>query len=329
MSENKHCKVLIVGSGPAGYSAAVYAARANLSPVIVSGMEQGGQLMSTTDVDNWPGDNDGVQGPDLMTRMQQHAERFDTEIINDYITDVDFSKRPFTLNGAGSTYTADAVIIATGASARYLGLESEEAFKGKGVSACATCDGFFYRGQKVAVIGGGNTAVEEALFLSNIADHVTIVHRRDKFSSEKILSDQLIEKAKTGNITIEYNHTLDEVLGDTMGVTGLRLKGNDGKTKEIDVHGVFIAIGHTPNTGIFEGHLEMKHGYIQVQSGVKGNATQTSVEGVFAAGDVADHVYRQAVTSAGTGCMAALDAERFIGEQFIIINKICRYNSDF
>jgi thioredoxin reductase (NADPH) len=314
MSENKHCKTLIIGSGPAGYSAAVYAARANLSPVIVSGMEQGGQLMSTTDVDNWPGDNEGVQGPDLMTRMQQHAERFDTEIINDYIIDVDFSKRPFTLNGAATTYTADAVIIATGASARYLGLESEEAFKGKGVSACATCDGFFYRGQKVAVIGGGNTAVEEALFLSNIADHVTIVHRRDKFSSEKILSDQLIEKAKTGNITIEYNHNLDEVLGDTMGVTGLRLKGNDGKTKEIDVHGVFIAIGHTPNTGIFEGHLEMKHGYIQIQSGTKGNATQTSVEGVFAAGDVADHVYRQAVTSAGTGCMAALDAERFIGE---------------
>jgi thioredoxin reductase (NADPH) len=314
MSENKHCKTLIIGSGPAGYSAAVYAARANLSPVIVSGMEQGGQLMSTTDVDNWPGDNEGVQGPDLMTRMQQHAERFDTEIINDYIIDVDFSKRPFTLNGAATTYTADAVIIATGASARYLGLESEEAFKGKGVSACATCDGFFYRGQKVAVIGGGNTAVEEALFLSNIADHVTIVHRRDKFSSEKILSDQLIEKAKTGNITIEYNHNLDEVLGDTMGVTGLRLKGNDGKTKEIDVHGVFIAIGHTPNTGIFEGHLEMKHGYIQIQSGTQGNATQTSVEGVFAAGDVADHVYRQAVTSAGTGCMAALDAERFIGE---------------
>ena len=314
MSENKHCKTLIIGSGPAGYSAAVYAARANLSPVIVSGMEQGGQLMSTTDVDNWPGDNEGVQGPDLMTRMQQHAERFDTEIINDYITDVDFSKRPFTLNGAATTYTADAVIIATGASARYLGLESEEAFKGKGVSACATCDGFFYRGQKVAVIGGGNTAVEEALFLSNIADHVTIVHRRDKFSSEKILSDQLIEKAKTGNITIEYNHNLDEVLGDSMGVTGLRLKGNDGKTKEIDVHGVFIAIGHTPNTGIFEGHLEMKHGYIQIQSGTQGNATQTSVEGVFAAGDVADHVYRQAVTSAGTGCMAALDAERFIGE---------------
>jgi thioredoxin reductase (NADPH) len=314
MSENKHCKTLIIGSGPAGYSAAVYAARANLSPVIVSGMEQGGQLMSTTDVDNWPGDNEGVQGPDLMTRMQQHAERFDTEIINDYITDVDFSKRPFILNGAATTYTADSVIIATGASARYLGLESEEAFKGKGVSACATCDGFFYRGQKVAVIGGGNTAVEEALFLSNIADHVTIVHRRDKFSSEKILSDQLIEKAKTGNISIEYNHNLDEVLGDTMGVTGLRLKDKDGKTKEIDVHGVFIAIGHTPNTGIFEGHLEMNHGYIQVQSGSQGNATQTSVEGVFAAGDVADHVYRQAVTSAGTGCMAALDAERFIGE---------------
>jgi thioredoxin reductase (NADPH) len=314
MSENKHCKTLIIGSGPAGYSAAVYAARANLNPVIVSGMEQGGQLMSTTDVDNWPGDNEGVQGPDLMTRMQQHAERFDTEIINDYITDVDFSKRPFTLKGAATTYTADSVIIATGASARYLGLESEEAFKGKGVSACATCDGFFYRGQKVAVIGGGNTAVEEALFLSNIADHVTIVHRRDKFSSEKILSDQLIEKAKNGNISIEYNHNLDEVLGDTMGVTGLRLKANDGKTKEIDVHGVFIAIGHTPNTGIFEGHLEMNHGYIQVQSGTQGNATQTSVEGVFAAGDVADHVYRQAVTSAGTGCMAALDAERFIGE---------------
>lgn len=314
MSENKHCKTLIVGSGPAGYSAAVYAARANLDPVIVSGMEQGGQLMSTTEVDNWPGDNEGVQGPDLMARMQQHAERFNTEIINDYITEVDFSSRPFTLKGAATTYTADSVIIATGASARYLGLESEEAFKGKGVSACATCDGFFYRGQKVAVIGGGNTAVEEALFLSNIADHVTIVHRRDKFSSEKILSDQLIEKSKTGNISIEYNHNLDEVLGDNMGVTGLRLKDNDGNTKEIDVHGVFIAIGHTPNTGIFEGHLEMNHGYIQVQSGTQGNATQTSVEGVFAAGDVADHIYRQAITSAGSGCMAALDAERFLGE---------------
>lgn len=314
MSENKHCKVLIVGSGPAGYAAALYAARANLNPVIISGIEQGGQLMSTTDVDNWPGDNDGVQGPDLMARMQQHVERFDTQIINDYIMSVDFSKRPFTLNGAETTYTADAVIIATGASARYLGLESEEVFKGKGVSACATCDGFFYRGQKVAVIGGGNTAVEEALFLSNIAEHVTIVHRRDKFSSEKILSNQLIEKSKTGNITIEYNHNLDEVLGDAMGVTGIRLKGNDGTSKEINVHGVFIAIGHTPNTSIFEGRLAMNHRYIEVQSGTQGNATQTSVEGIFAAGDVADHIYRQAITSAGSGCMAALDAERFLGE---------------
>ncbi|SMN14729.1 Thioredoxin reductase [uncultured Candidatus Thioglobus sp.] len=314
MSENKHCKVLIVGSGPAGYSAAVYAARANLNPVIVSGLEQGGQLMTTTEVDNWPGDDAGVQGPELMERMKKHAERFNTEIINDYITQVDFSKRPFTLSGGSTTYTADAVIIATGASARYLGLESEEAFKGKGVSACATCDGFFYRGQKVAVVGGGNTAVEEALFLSNIADHVTIIHRKDKFSSEKILSEQLIEKSKTGNITIEYNQNLDEVLGDNMGVTGLRLKDNNGVTKETDVHGVFIAIGHTPNTGIFEGHLEMNHGYLQVQSGTQGNATQTSVEGVFAAGDVADHIYRQAITSAGSGCMAALDAERFLGE---------------
>ncbi len=312
MSENKHCKVLIVGSGPAGYSAAVYAARANLSPVIVSGLEQGGQLMTTTEVDNWPGDNDGVQGPDLMERMKKHAERFNTEIINDYITSVDFSKRPFTLNGGSTTYTADAVIIATGASARYLGLESEEAFKGRGVSACATCDGFFYRGQKVAVVGGGNTAVEEALFLSNIADHVTVVHRRDKFSSEKILADQLIEKSKTGNISIEWNHNLDEVLGDDMGVTGLRLKDNDGNSKEIDVHGVFIAIGHKPNTDVFAGQVEMEHGYITVQSGRAGNATQTSVPGVFAAGDVADHIYRQAITSAGSGCMAALDAERFL-----------------
>ncbi len=314
MSENKHCKVLIVGSGPAGYSAAVYAARANLNPVIVSGLEQGGQLMTTTEVDNWPGDDAGVQGPELMERMKKHAERFNTEIINDYITQVDFSKRPFTLSGGSTTYTADAVIIATGASARYLGLESEEAFKGKGVSACATCDGFFYRGQKVAVVGGGNTAVEEALFLANIADHVTIIHRKNKFSSEKILSEQLIEKSKTGNITIEYNQNLDEVLGDNMGVTGLRLKDNDGATKEIDVHGVFIAIGHTPNTGIFEGHLDMSHGYLHVQSGTQGNATQTSVEGVFAAGDAADHIYRQAITSAGSGCMAALDAERFLGE---------------
>ena len=312
MSDIKHCRVLIVGSGPAGYSAAVYAARANLNPVIVSGLEQGGQLMTTTDVDNWPGDHDGLQGPDLMERMKDHALRFNTEIINDHITSVDFSKRPFMLEGGDTTYAADAVIISTGATAQYLGLESEEAYKGKGVSACATCDGFFYRGQKVAVIGGGNTAVEEALYLSNIADHVTVVHRRDKFRSEKILSDQLMEKAKNGNVTIEWNHNLEEVLGDDMGVTGLRLKGNDGSKKEIDVHGVFIAIGHTPNTGVFEGQIEINNGYIKVQAGLEGNATQTSVEGVFAAGDVADHIYRQAVTSAGSGCMAALDAERYL-----------------
>ena len=312
MSDIKHCRVLIVGAGPAGYAAAVYAARANLNPVMISGLEQGGQLMTTTDVDNWPGDSDGLQGPDLMERMKVHALQFNTEIINDHITSVDFSKRPFTLKGGEKTYTADAVIISTGATAKYLGLESEEAYKGKGVSACATCDGFFYRDQKVAVIGGGNTAVEEALYLSNIAKHVTIVHRRDKFRSEKILSDKLMKKAKNGNISIEWNHNLDEVLGDEMGVTGLRLKGNDGSTKEIDVHGVFIAIGHTPNTGIFEGQLEINQGYIKVKAGLEGNATQTSVEGVFAAGDVADHVYRQAVTSAGSGCMAALDAERFL-----------------
>ena len=312
MSDIKHCRVLIVGAGPAGYAAAVYAARANLNPVMISGLEQGGQLMTTTDVDNWPGDSDGLQGPDLMERMKVHALQFNTEIINDHITSVDFSKRPFTLKGGEKTYTADAVIISTGATAKYLGLESEEAYKGKGVSACATCDGFFYRDQKVAVIGGGNTAVEEALYLSNIAEHVTIVHRRDKFRSEKILSDKLMKKAKNGNISIEWNHNLDEVLGDEMGVTGLRLKGNDGSTKEIDVHGVFIAIGHTPNTGIFEGQLEINQGYIKVKAGLEGNATQTSVEGVFAAGDVADHVYRQAVTSAGSGCMAALDAERFL-----------------
>jgi thioredoxin reductase (NADPH) len=312
MSDIKHCRVLIVGSGPAGYSAAVYAARANLNPVMVSGLDQGGQLMTTTDVDNWPGDHDGLQGPDLMERMKDHALRFNTEIINDHITSVDFSKRPFNLQGGDTTYTADAVIISTGATAQYLGLDSEEAFKGKGVSACATCDGFFYRGQKVAVIGGGNTAVEEALYLSNIADHVTIVHRRDKFRSEKILSDQLMEKAKNGNVTIEWDHNLEEVLGDDMGVTGLRLRGNDGSKKEIDVHGVFIAIGHTPNTGVFEGQIEINNGYIKVQAGLEGNATQTSVEGVFAAGDVADHIYRQAVTSAGSGCMAALDAERFL-----------------
>jgi len=312
MSDIKHCRVLIVGAGPAGYAAAVYAARANLNPVMISGLEQGGQLMTTTDVDNWPGDSDGLQGPDLMERMKVHALQFNTEIINDHITSVDFSKRPFTLKGGETSYTADAVIISTGATAKYLGLESEEAYKGKGVSACATCDGFFYRDQKVAVIGGGNTAVEEALYLSNIAEHVTIVHRRDKFRSEKILSDKLIKKAKNGNISIEWNHNLDEVFGDKMGVTGLRLKGNDGSSKEIDVHGVFIAIGHTPNTGIFEGQLEINQGYIKVKAGLEGNATQTSVVGVFAAGDVADHIYRQAVTSAGSGCMAALDAERFL-----------------
>ena len=312
MSDIKHCRVLIVGAGPAGYAAAVYAARANLNPVMISGLEQGGQLMTPTDVDNWPGDSDGLQGPDLMERMKAHALQFNTEIINDHITSVDFSKRPFTLKGGEARYTADAVIISTGATAKYLGLESEEAYKGKGVSACATCDGFFYRDQKVAVIGGGNTAVEEALYLSNIAEHVTIVHRRDKFRSEKILSDKLMKKAKNGNISIEWNHNLNEVLGDEMGVTGLRLKGNDGSSKEIDVHGVFIAIGHTPNTGIFEGQLEINQGYIKVKAGLEGNATQTSVEGVFAAGDVADHVYRQAVTSAGSGCMAALDAERFL-----------------
>ena len=312
MSDIKHCRVLIVGAGPAGYAAAVYAARANLNPVMISGLEQGGQLMTTTDVDNWPGDSDGLQGPDLMERMKVHALQFNTEIINDHITSVDFSKRPFTLKGGEMSYTADAIIISTGATAKYLGLESEEAYKGKGVSACATCDGFFYRDQKVAVIGGGNTAVEEALYLSNIAEHVTIVHRRDKFRSEKILSDKLMKKASNGNISIEWNHNLDEVLGDKMGVTGLRLKGNDGSTKEIDVHGVFIAIGYTPNTGIFEGQLEINQGYIKVKAGLEGNATQTSVEGVFAAGDVADHVYRQAVTSAGSGCMAALDAERFL-----------------
>lgn len=313
MSEVKHCKLLILGSGPAGYSAAVYAARANLNPVIVTGMEQGGQLMTTTDVDNWPGDNEGVEGPALMERMRLHAERFNTEIIFDHINNVDVSKRPFSLKGDSGEYTCDALIVATGASATYLGLESEEAFKGRGVSACATCDGFFYKGQKVAVVGGGNTAVEEALYLANIADHVTIIHRRDKFRSEKILADQLMEKAKNGNISIEWNMELDEVLGDDSGVNALRLKSMlDGSTKEINVHGVFIAIGHKPNTDIFTDQLDMQHGYLSVQSGTQGNATQTSVEGVYAAGDVADHIYRQAITSAGSGCMAALDAEKYL-----------------
>ncbi len=313
MSETKHCRLLILGSGPAGYSAAVYAARANLSPVLITGMEQGGQLMTTTDVDNWPGDNDGVQGPDLMARMQAHAERFETEIIFDYISEVDLGQRPFQLKGDSQRYSCDALIIATGASAQYLGLPSEEAFKGKGVSACATCDGFFYRNQKVAVIGGGNTAVEEALYLSNIAAEVTLVHRRDSLRAEKILQKQLFDKAENGNVRIEWNHTLDEVLGDSSGVTGMRIKSTvDGATKDIDIHGLFIAIGHKPNTDIFKGQLEMAGGYIKVKSGTEGNATATSVPGVFAAGDVMDHVYRQAITSAGTGCMAALDAEKYL-----------------
>ncbi len=315
MADAKHCKLLILGSGPAGYTAAVYAARANLNPVMITGMQQGGQLTTTTEVDNWPGDVEGLQGPDLMERMHQHAERFDTEIIFDHIHSADLSARPFTLTGDSGTYTCEALIVATGASAKYLGLESEEAFKGKGVSACATCDGFFYRNKPVAVIGGGNTAVEEALYLSNIASQVIVVHRRDKFRSEKILSDKLLEKSKNGNVVIEWNHTLDEVLGDDMGVTGMRIKSTaDGATKEIDVHGVFIAIGHTPNTDIFSGQLEMENGYIVVNSGLKGNATATSVAGVFAAGDVMDAHYKQAITSAGAGCMAALDAEKFLDD---------------
>ena len=313
MSDTKHCRLLILGSGPAGYSAAVYASRANLSPVLVTGVEQGGQLMTTTDVDNWPGDYEGVQGPELMERMRKHAERFNTEMVFDHINKVDLQQRPFVLNGDSGTYTCDALIIATGASARYLGLPSEEAFKGKGVSACATCDGFFYRNQHVAVVGGGNTAVEEALYLSNIAAKVTVIHRRDSFSSEKILSKQLLDKAENGNIEIEWNAQVDEVLGDDAGVTGVRIKSTkDGSTKDIDIHGIFIAIGHTPNTSLFEGQLEMEHNYLKVNSGTNGNATQTSIEGVYAAGDVADHVYRQAITSAGTGCMAALDAEKYL-----------------
>ncbi len=316
MTDTKHCKLLILGSGPAGYSAAVYAARANLTPVLVTGMEMGGQLTTTTDVDNWPGDNEGVQGPELMERMKAHAERFGTEIIFDHIHTTELGSRPFKLIGDSHSYTCDALIIATGASAKYLGMESEEAFKGKGVSACATCDGFFYRGKNVAVIGGGNTAVEEALYLANIADHVTVVHRRDKFRSEKILSDRLKDRAENANVTLEWNHTLDEVLGDNTGVTGMRIKSTeDGATKDIELAGVFIAIGHSPNTSIFKGQLDMDNGYISVQAGVKGNATATSVPGIFAAGDVADQIYKQAVTSAGAGCMAALDAEKYLDEQ--------------
>jgi thioredoxin reductase (NADPH) len=316
MSVVRHVKLLILGSGPAGYSAAVYAARANLNPVLLTGIQQGGQLTTTTEVENWPGDPEGLTGPDLMDRMQKHAEKFDTEIIFDHIHKTDLSKRPFTLIGDQGTYTCDSLIISTGASAKYLGMESETAFMGKGVSACATCDGFFYRNQKVAVVGGGNTAVEEALYLSNIASEVHVIHRRDTFRSEKILVDRLMEKAKNGNVTLHLDRQLDEILGDEMGVTGIRIKSTDSDTTEnIDLMGVFIAIGHQPNTGIFEGELDMKDGYITVKSGNQGNATQTSVEGVFAAGDVSDHVYRQAITSAGTGCMAALDAEKFLDAQ--------------
>lgn len=313
MKSEQHVRLLIMGSGPAGCTAAVYAARANLEPAIVTGLEQGGQLMTTTDVDNWPGDTQGVQGPELMQRMIAHAERFNTKVIFDHIHKVELGQRPFRLSGDSGIYTCDALIIATGASAKYLGIPSEEAFRGKGVSACATCDGFFYRGQKVVVIGGGNTAVEEALYLSNICAHVTIVHRREKFKAEKILIDKLVEKANKGNVSIVWNHSLDEVLGDASGVTGARIKHEtDGRTRNLDVSGVFIAIGHSPNTALFEGQIELRGGYIVVKSGTAGNATATSVPGVFAAGDVADHVYRQAVTSAGSGCMAALDAERYL-----------------
>jgi|TARA_B110000003_G_scaffold247517_1_gene258620 thioredoxin reductase (NADPH) len=313
MSNPRHIKLLILGSGPAGYTAAVYAARANLNPVMITGMQMGGQLTTTTEVDNWPGDVEGLQGPALMERMKAHAERFDTEIVFDHIDEVDFNQRPFYLKGSSGEYTCDSLIICTGASAKYLGLESEEAFKGKGVSACATCDGFFYRKKKVAVIGGGNTAVEEALYLANIAEEVVVVHRRDKFSSEKILQDKINDRAENGNVTIKWNSELDEVLGDNMGVTGMRIKNREsGETEDIALEGVFVAIGHSPNTQIFDGQLEMNGGYIKVQSGLEGNATQTSIEGIFAAGDVMDHTYRQAITSAGTGCMAALDAERYL-----------------
>ncbi|MDP5290800.1 thioredoxin-disulfide reductase [Oceanimonas sp. CHS3-5] len=316
MSQAKHAKLLILGSGPAGYTAAVYAARANLSPVLVTGIQQGGQLTTTTEVENWPGDAEGLTGPALMERMKEHAERFETEIVFDHIHTVELSQRPFRLKGDTGEYTCDALIIATGASAKYLGLPSEEAFQGRGVSACATCDGFFYRNQKVAVVGGGNTAVEEALYLSNIAAEVHLIHRRDQFRSEKILIDRLMDKVENGNIILHTDRTLDEVLGDDMGVTGVRLKDTQSDaTEQLDVAGVFIAIGHQPNTGIFAEQLDMENGYLKVQSGLHGNATQTSIEGVFAAGDVMDHVYRQAITSAGTGCMAALDAERYLDAQ--------------
>jgi thioredoxin reductase (NADPH) len=313
MPDARHIRLLILGSGPAGYTAAIYAARANLDPVLITGMAQGGQLMTTTDVDNWPADAMGVQGPELMERFQKHAERFETELVYDHIHTADLSVRPFRLEGDAGVYTCDALIIATGASAKYLGLPSETAFMGKGVSACATCDGFFFKGQDVAVIGGGNTAVEEALYLSNIAKSVTVVHRRDRFRAEAIMIDKIMSKAANGNVRIEWNHTLDEVLGDKTGVTGARLRSARGEaTKDIPVTGVFVAIGHTPNTQLFEGQLDMRGGYIVTRSGLDGNATATSIPGVFAAGDVQDHVYRQAITSAGTGCMAALDAERYL-----------------
>ncbi len=315
MSEIQHHKLIILGSGPAGYTAAVYAARANLNPVIITGIQAGGQLTQTTDVDNWPGDWEGVQGPELMQRMQKHAERFETKVIFDHISETELKSKPFTLKGDSGTYTCDALIIATGASAQYLGLPSEEAFAGRGVSACATCDGFFYRKQKVAVIGGGNTAVEEALYLSNIAAEVTLVHRRDSLRAEKILQDKLFEKEKNGNITILWNHQVEEIVGDDAGVTGAKLVSTaNGEKQQIDVSGVFIAIGHKPNTDIFADQLKMSNGYIDIEAGRSGNATQTSIEGVFAAGDVTDQVYRQAVTSAGFGCMAALDAEKYLDD---------------
>lgn len=315
MADRKHARLLILGSGPAGYTAAIYAARANLKPALITGLAQGGQLMTTTDVDNWPADAMGVQGPELMERFQKHAERFETELVFDQVHRVDLSARPFVLEGDSGTYTCDALIVATGASAKYLGIPSEQAFMGKGVSACATCDGFFFRNQDVAVIGGGNTAVEEALYLANIARSVTVIHRRDRFRAEAIMVDRLLARARDGNVRIEWNHTVDEVLGDKSGVTGVRIRSTgSGAMKDISVQGFFVAIGHTPNTQLFEGQLDMKGGYIVTRSGLDGNATATSVPGVFAAGDVQDHVYRQAITSAGTGCMAALDAERFLDQ---------------
>ena len=313
MTTPRHSRLIIIGSGPAGYSAAVYAARANRSPLLITGVEQGGQLMTTTEVDNWPGDVHGLQGPDLMDRMRRHAERFSTQIVNDHVQSVDLSARPFRIKGDTHHYTCDALIIATGAAAKYMGLPSEEKFRGRGVSACATCDGFFFRGQKVAVVGGGNTAVEEALYLSHIAQHVTLVHRRDKLRAEKILQDRLFREVESGKMSVIWNHTVDEVLGNQQGVTGTRLRSlQGGGHRELDITGLFVAIGHSPNTGIFTGQLDMREGYIKIKSGIDGNATATSVPGVFAAGDVADHVYRQAITSAGAGCMAALDADKYL-----------------